>query len=163
MDMRGRIRGGGLIREGGVGADTIIGGVIGGIELGGVIIGGAISGAIGIIVTPSPLGDGTLQPGATVGMNAAQVAQSESGDCCEGHYTSIEKQLQIVKRRFSEYWEDPLDLPEHGPYPPGSRSGHRQGVTDAQRGLRNRLEAAKEAGCVAFPHDAWYWATRPIW
>ena len=83
-------------------------------------------------------------------------------DPCAAHYASIQSQLNLVKKRYSEYIDDKLNLPETGPYPPGSRTGHRDAIRDAQRGLRNRLNAANAADCRAYPADAWFWATRAI-
>jgi RHS repeat-associated protein len=122
----------------------------------------AVCAAAGRAVAKICVEGAKIVAGAIVGWFSAADEGCACEDDCQKRYADIETQMNIVKKRLSEYYENKLKLPEYGPYPPGSRSGHRTAIVDAQRGLRNRLESAAAAGCNQIPSDAWWWATRPI-
>lgn len=84
------------------------------------------------------------------------------GDKCTPITANIFRYLNEIKQRFGEYDLDALGLPENGPYPPGSRSGHRVAIRNWQAGLRKLIMQAESMGCP-IPADAWYWATREIY
>lgn len=86
----------------------------------------------------------------------------DEADECTREYRAITGRLNLAKERYYEYQENSLDLPEIGPYPPGSRKGHRDAFRDVQRGLRNWLERADDKNCKEYEKDAWYWATRSL-
>jgi RHS repeat-associated protein len=116
------------------------------------VLGGCLS-IVAIAFTPDPNAGGQCSD---------YNSRPECGtkDRCEELYKEIQRFIDLVKRRYNQYLEDKdPPLPEYGE---NSRAGHRQAYEEAQRGLRNRLQLANAWGCLAYPPEAWNWATRPL-
>jgi RHS repeat-associated protein len=98
-------------------------------------------------------------------LNAPDVpdfGKSNCDDDCARLYQDVETRVNRLKKRYYDYLEDKLGLPEEGPYPPGGRRGHRNAFENDQSGLRNKLTEADSKGCRNYASDAWLWATRRI-
>jgi RHS repeat-associated protein len=129
-------------------------------------LGLADDGKIRIPAYPLPtLEDYDLQGQAIIGA-AKKLAEyckrmlfgDPDGDC-EEIYKDIHRRVRSLKRRYDDLQLDEKDEIHDNPC---GRYRHERAYRDEQRGLRNALNAAKEAGCFNYRPDADEWATKPI-
>jgi hypothetical protein len=106
------------------------------------------------------------QLGVAYGWWGHQKPQQCSDDCGK-LIALILAQMQIVQSRYAALMTDPLNLfnlaydqPNLGP-DAGTWIGHVNALADAQKGLQNRINAAKAKGCP-IPPQAEFLAELPL-
>ena len=90
-------------------AGALVGGVIGGIIDGGAVVGGiagaGVGGVLGILLIPSELGDGTVQPGAVLAEGAvAEDEECNSRDCEKARPYQLERAGIGNAHKFKTGW-----------------------------------------------------------
>jgi hypothetical protein len=97
-----------------------------------------------------------------------QPKPKQCDDDCGKLLAAIAAQMQIVQSRYAALMSDPLNLYNNAFSSPsasmpnaGSWMGHVDALADAQRGLQNRINAAKAKGCP-IPPQAEFLAELPL-
>jgi RHS repeat-associated protein len=150
----------------GVALAPILGGGISGAEVGGSMagpIGGLIGLNVGLLINDV---SGGYDLGVAYGFWGRPKPQQCDADC-GALMAAILVQMQIVQSRYAALQYDPLNLFNlaYDQYNLGQNAGtwvgHQQALSNAQRGLRKAINAAKAKGCP-IPPQAEFLAELPV-
>ena len=81
--------------------------------------------------------------------------EADPDDCCEPLYRDIDRQVGIVKQRYSDMRRDDGDFYNDRPTGRMSWASHQQQYRQDQKILRDLLNEADAKGCKNYRPDAW--------